>query len=71
MEGSSLFTGVLYRHYNAPPGFSFDRRATDPPMVTNPESPEYNVPERVQGFVEYMEEQVRLYSDKMHRQLNL
>ena len=57
-EGEDMFTSVMYRHYNAPPGFNFDRRGVDPPMVRNPQSPEYNIPERVEDFVSYLEEQV-------------
>ncbi|XP_063677322.1 lysosomal alpha-mannosidase-like isoform X2 [Bolinopsis microptera] len=62
VENGNLFTGVLYRqHYNAPPGFDFDRRRADPPMVRNPQSPEYNIPERVEDFVSYLEEQSSHY----------
>ena len=53
-----MFTGVLYRHYNAPPGFDFDRRGIAAPMVTNNQSPEYNILERVEVFVTYLNEQV-------------
>ena len=57
-EGRDLFTGVMYRHYNAPPGFNFDRRGVDPPMVRNPASPEYNIPERLEEFLVYLKQQV-------------
>ena len=54
-EGDSVFTGILYgASYLEPTGFCFDTRCTDSPMVTNPNSPEYNVPERVTQFVEYL-----------------
>ena len=58
VEGGNMFTGCMYRHYNQPPSFDFDRRGVDPPMVRNPKSPEYNIPERVNTFVKYLEEQV-------------
>ena len=65
-EGSSIFTGVLYGpYYHSPPNFDFDTRSVDAPMVRNPASPEYNVPDRVAEFVEYLEEQVSPWGSKV------
>ena len=63
-SNNPIFTGVLYRHYNAPPGFCFDRRCTDPPMVANQESPEFNMG-RVNDFVKYMDEQVSIITTQI------
>jgi lysosomal alpha-mannosidase len=46
-EQSDLFTGVLYNHYSAPPGFCFDYLCTDDPIIDNPDSPEYNLDVKV------------------------
>lgn len=52
-ERGSLFTGILYDHYTAPPGFCFDFTCStdkDPvntPFIDNPKSPEYNIPQKV------------------------
>ena len=46
-EGGSIFTGALYNHYSAPPGFCFDVTCNDAPIIDNDKSPEYNVPDKV------------------------
>ena len=49
-----MFTGVMLDMYWAPPTFCFDTNCQDPPVVTNPDSPEYNLPERADALVNYM-----------------
>lgn len=46
-EAADLFTGVLFNTYSPPPGFCFDVLCADEPIVDDPESPDFNVPERV------------------------
>ena len=60
-EGENVFTGVLYKHYEAPDGFCFDTSCVDPPMVTDENSPEYNIYERVEEIVRYLSEQASNY----------
>lgn len=47
---ADLFTGVLYNTYSPPPGFCFDILCSDEPIVDDPMSPDYNVPERVSSM---------------------
>lgn len=46
-EAADLFTGALFNTYSPPPGFCFDVLCSDEPIVDDPESADYNVPERV------------------------
>ena len=57
-SSTNLFTNVLFYRYEGPDGFCFDTNCADPPLVTNPQSPEYNVLERVRVLMEYLDEQV-------------
>ncbi|XP_063690730.1 lysosomal alpha-mannosidase-like [Bolinopsis microptera] len=57
----TIFSSVLYQGYNAPTGFCFDSTCTDPPIVADPESPEYNLPERLTKFLEFLKEQAAHY----------
>ena len=57
-SSTTLFTNVLFYRYEGPDGFCFDTNCADPPLVTNPQSPEYNVLERVRVLMEYLDEQV-------------
>ena len=56
-----IFSSVLYEGYGAPAGFCFDSSCTDPPIVADPESPEYNLPERISAFLEFLQEQAAHY----------
>lgn len=47
LEDSDLLTGVLYNHYNAPPGFCFDILCDDEPIIDDDHSADYNVERRV------------------------
>lgn len=46
-ERKSIFAGHLYNEYANPPGFCFDFKCSDDPIVDNPKSSEYNAPEKV------------------------
>lgn len=41
-SSSNIFTSVLYNHYSAPNGFCFDINCRNDPIITDPESTEYN-----------------------------
>lgn len=45
-ERSEIFTGVLYNHYHAPPGFCFDNLCSDDPIIDGT-STENNVKAKV------------------------
>ncbi|XP_049884045.1 lysosomal alpha-mannosidase-like isoform X1 [Pectinophora gossypiella] len=60
-KSSDLFTGVLYNTYSPPPGFCFDILCRDEPIVDDPDSPMFNVDERVTSFLAYVKEQARNY----------
>lgn len=47
---SDIFTGVLYNTYSPPPGFCFDVLCDDEPIVDDPQSPIYNVDQRVSAL---------------------
>ena len=57
----TIFSSVLYEGYGAPTGFCFDSSCTDPPIVADTESPEYNLPERLATFLEFLKEQADHY----------
>ncbi|XP_029036014.2 lysosomal alpha-mannosidase isoform X2 [Osmia bicornis bicornis] len=57
---ANLFTGVLYNTYMAPPGFCFDVLCNDDPIIDDPESPDYNVKERIDKFMQYSENQAKV-----------
>uniref|UniRef100_W8C2M5 Alpha-mannosidase n=2 Tax=Ceratitis capitata TaxID=7213 RepID=W8C2M5_CERCA len=50
---AELFTGLLYQHYSAPPGFCFDTLCSDAPIIDG-DSYDNNVKERVDTFIEYI-----------------
>ncbi|CAF4081263.1 unnamed protein product [Adineta steineri] len=49
---SWLFTGILPRRYSTPATFSFDFIAPDDPIIDDVNLPDYNIPERVQTFIQ-------------------
>nr|CDS23033.1 lysosomal alpha mannosidase [Echinococcus granulosus] len=51
---TGLFTHMLYQSYCSPPGFCFDSKCDDPPMIVDPFATNYNVPSRVRQFLEYV-----------------
>ncbi|XP_017467118.1 PREDICTED: lysosomal alpha-mannosidase isoform X1 [Rhagoletis zephyria] len=54
-QSAELFTGLLYRHYSAPPGFCFDALCSDAPIIDGV-SYDNNVKERVDTFIKYIQE---------------
>lgn len=48
-----MFTGVLFNHYSAPPGFCFDTLCQDEPIIDG-KSEARNVNNRVQTFLNYV-----------------
>ncbi|CAF1277182.1 unnamed protein product, partial [Adineta ricciae] len=61
-EPSWLFTGVIPRVYTAPQSFCFDYRCHDEPIRDDPQLHDYNVPERVQAFIDAAHIQARSYT---------
>ncbi|XP_055923554.1 lysosomal alpha-mannosidase-like [Eupeodes corollae] len=51
-ESSELFTGLLYNHYSAPPGFCFDTLCQDDPIIDG-KSADNNVNKKVEDFLDY------------------
>ncbi|CAF3610103.1 unnamed protein product [Rotaria sp. Silwood1] len=50
-ESSWLFTGIIPRTYGPPESFCFDISCDDEPIKDDPQLHDYNVPERVQAFI--------------------
>ncbi|XP_001866193.2 lysosomal alpha-mannosidase [Culex quinquefasciatus] len=61
LEGSDLFTSVLYNHYSAPPGFCFDVLCSDDPFVDGVDSVENNVKEKVDLFLTWVNNMATKY----------
>uniref|UniRef100_A0A6P4EAE6 Alpha-mannosidase n=1 Tax=Drosophila rhopaloa TaxID=1041015 RepID=A0A6P4EAE6_DRORH len=53
-EEADLFSGALYNNYQAPDGFCFDVLCSDAPIIDGKHSPDNNVKERVDAFLEYV-----------------
>uniref|UniRef100_A0A2K5F6A0 Alpha-mannosidase n=1 Tax=Aotus nancymaae TaxID=37293 RepID=A0A2K5F6A0_AOTNA len=58
---ADLFTGVLPNGYNPPRNLCWDVLCVDPPVVEDPQSPEYNVKELVDYFLNVATAQKRYY----------
>ncbi|CAK9202875.1 unnamed protein product [Sphagnum troendelagicum] len=56
-SSAQIFAGVLSHHYEPPSAFSFDIDSTNPPFQDDPGLSDYNVPELVDLFVEYVQNQ--------------
>ncbi|KAH8287906.1 hypothetical protein KR018_006961, partial [Drosophila ironensis] len=54
LKNSEIFTGMLYNHYSAPPGFCFDINCNDDPIIDG-DSYDNNVNKRVSDFIEYVQ----------------
>jgi len=52
LEEMDFFTGMLYNHYSAPPGFCFDSLCQDDPIIDG-KSYDNNVKSRVDDFLNY------------------
>ncbi|CAF4058122.1 unnamed protein product [Rotaria sp. Silwood2] len=50
-EQGWLFTSYAVRPYSPPASFCFDSSCIDPPIMDDPRLHDYNVPERVQAFI--------------------
>ncbi|XP_071440327.1 lysosomal alpha-mannosidase-like isoform X1 [Hetaerina americana] len=59
---SWLFTGVLYNHYQPPPGFCFDLLCDDEPIIDDKHSPEYNVDDKVSRFISFIGNESKYYA---------
>ncbi|XP_067625390.1 lysosomal alpha-mannosidase [Eurosta solidaginis] len=59
-ESAELFTGLLYGHYSAPPGFCFDTLCSDAPIIDG-DSYDNNVKERVDTFISYIQNVTAYY----------
>ncbi|XP_043260159.1 lysosomal alpha-mannosidase isoform X2 [Colletes gigas] len=58
---ADLFTVALYNTYSPPPGFCFDVLCTDEPIIDDPDSPDYNVKQRIGEFLSYAQRQATSY----------
>ncbi|XP_013097339.2 lysosomal alpha-mannosidase [Stomoxys calcitrans] len=59
-EISEIFTGVLYNHYSAPPGFCFDNLCSDDPIIDG-NSYDNNVKTKVDDFITYINKMAKYY----------
>ncbi|XP_066260222.1 lysosomal alpha-mannosidase-like [Euwallacea similis] len=50
-ESTDIFTNILFRHYSAPGGLCFDENCSDEPIIDDPDSPEYNVEQKINDFI--------------------
>ncbi|XP_037711114.1 lysosomal alpha-mannosidase [Drosophila subpulchrella] len=60
LKNSNIFTGMLYNHYSAPPGFCFDINCQDAPIIDG-ESYDNNVDQRVSDFIDYVKKMAEFY----------
>ncbi|CAF2976334.1 unnamed protein product [Rotaria socialis] len=59
---SWLFTAILRDEYSPPDGLCFDDSCSDPPIMDDPRLHDYNVPERVQAFIQASRDQAAGYA---------
>ncbi len=57
----TIFTGVLPNVYQPPPGFCFDELCDDEPIMDDPTLEDYNVNERVDEFISYINQKASEY----------
>ncbi|BFF95147.1 lysosomal alpha-mannosidase-like [Drosophila madeirensis] len=60
LTNDELFTGLLYRHYSAPPGYCFDVHCGDDPII-DAKSYDNNVKSRVDDFLSYVSNVAKYY----------
>ncbi|KAJ0184382.1 hypothetical protein K1T71_000805 [Dendrolimus kikuchii] len=60
-KSSDIFTGILYNTYSPPPGFCFDVLCNDEPIIDDPDSPMFNVDNKVSIFLDYVQHQSANY----------
>ncbi|XP_077995437.1 lysosomal alpha-mannosidase-like isoform X2 [Glandiceps talaboti] len=58
-SNADLFFGALYDHYSPPEGYCYDAFCDDPPIQDNRDLFDYNVDDRVDGFLKIVSEQVK------------
>uniref|UniRef100_A0A7S3JCC5 Glycoside hydrolase family 38 central domain-containing protein n=1 Tax=Euplotes harpa TaxID=151035 RepID=A0A7S3JCC5_9SPIT len=51
---AEIFTHMMYNHYSAPPGFSFDERSNDSPIIDDKRLETYNIEERAAQLHDYL-----------------
>eukprot|EP00096_Caligus_rogercresseyi_P006017 TRINITY_DN22147_c0_g1_i1.p1 TRINITY_DN22147_c0_g1~~TRINITY_DN22147_c0_g1_i1.p1 ORF type:complete len:951 (-),score=151.90 TRINITY_DN22147_c0_g1_i1:18-2828(-) len=59
---SQLLTGILPNLYQPPKGFCFDVFCGDDALVDNPDSPEYNIPQKMKAFLKEITAESRTYA---------
>ena len=52
---NQIFTHTFYQHYSAPPGFDFDTKSGDDPIVDDPDLSVYNVDEKVEELRDWID----------------
>ncbi|KAH8389461.1 hypothetical protein KR200_005988, partial [Drosophila serrata] len=60
LKNSNIFTGLLYNHYSAPPGFCFDIICADDPIIDG-DSFDNNVNKRVNDFLAYIKTMAKAF----------
>lgn len=60
-QNKPIFTGVLYRHYESPPGFGFDVGQRDEPIMYDPSLEYYNLDSKAEEFINYFRDMQRHY----------
>ncbi|XP_052854491.1 lysosomal alpha-mannosidase isoform X1 [Drosophila gunungcola] len=60
-EEADLFSGALYNNYQAPDGFCFDILCSDAPIIDGKHSPDNNVKERIDTFLDFAKTQSQYY----------
>ncbi|XP_001603702.3 lysosomal alpha-mannosidase isoform X1 [Nasonia vitripennis] len=64
-KSANLFTTMLYNNYGPPPGFCFDILCQDSePMIDDVDSPDYNIAQRLESFLNYVKNQAKYYRSK-------
>ncbi|XP_043485751.1 lysosomal alpha-mannosidase isoform X1 [Polistes fuscatus] len=61
-DRANLFTAAMFNTYSPPPGFCFDVLCDDEPVIDDPDSPDSNVPRKVEYFLAYVLFQARFYN---------
>ncbi|KAL1516872.1 hypothetical protein ABEB36_000710 [Hypothenemus hampei] len=61
-KSSDIFTGILYNTYGPPPGFCFDILCNDDPFIDDKKSFEYNVDQKVDDFIAYLDNATKVYT---------
>lgn len=57
----NIFTHVLFNHYEAPPGFTFEIDAGDPLFIVDKKSKDFNAEDRAQALLQHLDDRVKHY----------